>query len=206
MSSIQETKVLGGQPKDQVEQTARGHGWTVACEGCGLTDNGGKTSGVAVAVRTHIGLSKSITLDAYAHFVPDGRFALKVAVCAAKGGTHIGSLYLKSAVGITAKYNLGLLEVVTAILDDVSGPWIIGGDWNTTPQLLRGAGWLERVGGVAIDPGLLTPTCHGKVYDFLFAPNISHRTSLECVLSVMEASILIRRSAFLTERRCRRPG
>ena len=46
----------------------------------------------------------------------------------------------------------------------ISGPWIIGGDWNCLPSELAATGWVELVGGTIHAPK--AATCNGKVYDF----------------------------------------
>ena len=43
-------------------------------------------------------------------------------------------------------------------------PWILGGDWNCTPQELRDTGWLQKVGGTIHAPA--AATCNESVYDF----------------------------------------
>ena len=49
-------------------------------------------------------------------------------------------------------------------LDNIMGPWVIGGDWNCEPDDLIQTGWVKRVGGVVIAPA--NPTCNGSTYDF----------------------------------------
>ena len=77
---------------------------------------------------------------------------------------HSGSVYLKDGVGVTAKCSLEFLDAIAHTLDNITGPWVIGGDWNCEPDDLALTGWLERVGGVVRAP--TSPTCNGKTYDF----------------------------------------
>ena len=49
-------------------------------------------------------------------------------------------------------------------LNTLTGPWIVGGDWNCTPEDLRATGWLKKVSGVIVAP--IGSTCNGKVYDY----------------------------------------
>ena len=51
-----------------------------------------------------------------------------------KGGLHNGSVYLKDGVGVTAKWNLELLDAIVHTLDSTKWPWVIGGDWNCEPD------------------------------------------------------------------------
>ena len=71
---------------------------------------------------------------------------LKKVDCAARGGLNLGSCYLISGLGITAAKNLDLLHCLAGMLERVSGPWIIGGDFNCTPEELTATGWLKVVG------------------------------------------------------------
>ena len=80
------------------------------------------------------------------------------------GGIQLGSIYLVSQVGVQAKCNLDILETVGFTLKSLTGPWIVGGDWNCTPADPEATGWLKKVGGVIKAP--ITATCFGKVYDF----------------------------------------
>ena len=85
----------------------------------------------------------------------------------AKGGIHTGSLYLFSMIGkggVRAKCNVDLLDSVAFTLVGLVGPWIIGGDFNCTPEELIATGWLKKVGGIVHAPK--SPTCNGSIYDF----------------------------------------
>ena len=46
----------------------------------------------------------------------------------------------------------------------LSGPWIIGGDWQCTPDELRSTGWLKIVKGVIYAP--TAPTCGDRILDY----------------------------------------
>ena len=88
------------------------------------------------------------------------------AIC--RGGLHIGSIYLYSGVGVTAKINLDLLHEIMAQMSDVTGPWF-GGDWNCSPQQLAATGWLELIGGVIHAPK--RATCGDNILDYcVFGP------------------------------------
>ena len=88
--------------------------------------------------------------DAYPEFgVPEleQRLTLKKVDCAARGGLNLGSCYLISGTGIATTKNLDLLHCLAGMLKRISGPWIIGGDFNGTPEELAATGWLKVVGG-----------------------------------------------------------
>ena len=74
--------------------------------------------------------------------------------------------------------NLDLLQEVVGTLLQLDGPWVIGWDFNFTPDALQESGWLQLVQGVIHRPVL--PTCNGKVYDFF----VSSRDMAEAVVGV----------------------
>ena len=50
------------------------------------------------------------------------------------------------------------------MLATLRGPWILGGDWQCTPDELRSTGWLNIVKGVIDAP--TAPTCGDRVMDY----------------------------------------
>ena len=91
------------------------------------------------------------------------RLHIAWASIAIKGGLHLGSLWLRDSEGLSAA-NLLILQEVAVVLKQISGPWVIGGDWNLTPAVLRSTSWLNMVGGMIVAPN--EATCNGSVYDF----------------------------------------
>ena len=55
--------------------------------------------------------------------------------------------YLHSKVGVKAKVNLDLLHAMAAVIKQLGEVWILGGDFNCTPEELLSTGWLKLVGG-----------------------------------------------------------
>ena len=84
------------------------------------------------------------------------------AVC--KGGIHFGSCYLHCNWNQNRTFNLDLLQCISAMMATLRGAWIIGGDWQCTPDELRETGWLKIVKGVIYAPE--APTCGDRVLDF----------------------------------------
>ena len=80
------------------------------------------------------------------------------------GGINYGSCYLHSSLGITARANMDLLQSIAAVLSTVEGPWVLGGDWNCTPEQLEKTGWLRLVKGKVCAPKLTT--CMERTIDF----------------------------------------
>ena len=60
--------------------------------------------------------------------------------------------------------NLDILHHIACAILQLVGPWLIGADWNCTPEELEATGWLALVDGVIFAPA--APTCNGKKYDF----------------------------------------
>ena len=80
-----------------------------------------------------------------------------------KGGVHFVTVYLKDGERIS-QTNQAILTELAAYLGTIRGPWIVGGDWNVTPQQLQSASWDNIVKGAMKQP--TEPTCTGKVYDY----------------------------------------
>ena len=56
------------------------------------------------------------------------------------------------------------MEAATAATSKLKGPWLIGGDFNVTPEVMEKSGWLGMIGGVIVAP--VDPTCNKSVYDY----------------------------------------
>ena len=61
------------------------------------------------------------------------------AVC--RGGVAVGSVWLKDSEGLS-DFNMYLLGRVAQRLAGLRMPWVLGGDWNPTPELLTKSGFL----------------------------------------------------------------
>ena len=117
---LQETRVPA-ESTNEVETTARNAGWRTAISGCLLGEGGGKSAGVAVACRSHVGLSESCEEQ----FLPKealGRFTVKQMGAVCKGGIHLASAYLHVSIGVKHKKNLDLLQAMAAVLKTLAGP------------------------------------------------------------------------------------
>ena len=184
----QEVRVAKGYPKLAAEQAARGDKWSLAIEPCAVAKAGGRSVGTAVATRSYIGMSDSQPVITSQHLHAQGRFAMKRVSAMGKGGVHLGSTYLVSnQVGVQAKFNLDISETVGFTLKSLTGPWIVGGDWNCTPADLEATGWLKKVGGVIKAP--ITATCFGKVYDFSsWQPPLRTTSSVPTALEMLASS------------------
>ena len=77
-----------------------------------------------------------------------------------RNGFYLGSGYGHSGEGMSGR-NLSWLEPIASALFLTTGHWAIGCDSNLTPDELIATGWLSRVNGVLVAPGV--PTCKDKV-------------------------------------------
>ncbi len=126
----QELKTAPGTDTAVAERSARSSGWSMAVEPAAVTPAGGRSAGVAAAVRSHHGLDDhpaAIGLDPLAH-----RFVLKWWGAYVRGGVALASVYLWVNEALS-KRNMDLLDAVAFCLDRVRGPWILAGDFNMPP-------------------------------------------------------------------------
>ena len=153
----------------------------MAIGACGKGPQGGNSAGVAAGCRSHIGMREAHPVFGVAEL--EQRLMIKKADCAARGGLNLGSCYLISGIGISAPQNLDLLHCLAGMLKRISGPWIIGGDWNCTPEELTATGWLKLVGGKIHRPEM--PTCGGRCLDF-FVASACITDDIDCVKLVAD--------------------
>ena len=165
--ALQETKVAAEGIEDS-EAAVRSKGWKVSIAACVSGDGGGKSAGVAVGCRAHVGLANSIDESSLPEELK-GRFWTKHLGAVCKGGVHYCSGYLHSAIGVQHRLNLDYLQAVAAVIDTIRGPWIFAADFNCTPTQLSETGWLRMVGGVIVAPKFAT--CNARTIDFSSSPN-----------------------------------
>ncbi len=166
LAMIQETGVEAGAATQEVEQAARSCGWKVRCTPCAETAAGGRSAGVAVAARNHLGMAKTA-----GEGEPDrtgGRLAVATVNAVCPGGIAVASIYCFTSVGLRHKSNLDLLHEVAGTLNALTVPGIISGDWNDDPAALRESGWLKLVGGTVVAP--LHTTCNDRTIDLFVVP------------------------------------
>lgn len=139
-----------------------------------VTQAGSFSSGVGVAVRSHIGLALPAVQPSVG---AEHRFHLRWVGAFATGGFFLGSVYLRCSEGASTA-NLDLLQVIAGALNRVSGQWLIAVDFNMMPEALQQTGWLRLVKGVVHRPH--APTCNGKEYDYF----VSSQGLAEAVVGV----------------------
>lgn len=161
--AIQEAKLATAECAD-AEQTARNSGWRTAVGPCTITAADGKSAGVAICGRTHVGMKNSICNEVWPKSLNE-RFILEHVAAVCRGGIHAGSCYLTSwSSGVKDQRNIDTLQLMAGVLNSVKGPWAIVGDWNCTPEELQQTGWLKLVQGATVAPKV--HTCWQRIIDF----------------------------------------
>ena len=160
--AFQEAKVEA-EEKQNKEAVAKGKGWKMSINTCLFGDGGGKSAGVAVGCRKHIGMDESFADEELPEELK-GRFTVKRVGAVCKGGIHLASAYLHSSLGVKHKMNLDMLDAVAAVMSTLKGPWVLAADFQCTPAQLEATGWLKMVKGRIVAPNM--PTCMGRAIDF----------------------------------------
>ena len=90
-----------------------------------------------------------------------------------RGGVHIISVYLWTSEPPYSTRNRSLIESVAQLVDALDSPWIIGGDWQTTPETLAATNIEELLTGTIVAPTV--PTCGDQTIDFfIVATALAH--------------------------------
>jgi exonuclease III len=176
ISLLQETKLRNyrlATAKKQAEKL----GWRAHFGPALVTQQMGTSGGTAVMSRKGLGSKPhDTTLARHANRICGAWIGAVV-----KGGVHCFSVYLKDSEGISDT-NADVLTHLTALIAAVRGPWIIGGDWNVSPDTLRKSNWPSIVGGHIHAP--LAPTCYNSTYDyFVVSKDINPAVAGVCRLS-----------------------
>ena len=122
---------------------------------------GSTSAGTAVAARACLGYQPTgpgVMRSGVTHRVAHAWIA---AVC--KGGVHVISVYLRHSEGLSQE-NITILDAVACFIDTLRGPWLITGDFNMEPDVLRSSGWTQVIGGQlhVAEQG----TCNDRKYDY----------------------------------------
>ena len=161
-----------GELWENMQYTAKRLGWQMQGAGgcCGDTQRG--RCGVGVAAPSHIGLTRvgEQQFDLSPALSP-GRLTAAWLDGGLKGGVVVASAYLWHSEGVTPR-NLALLQAAVDVAVRHGGPWLIGGDFNMTPEEMQAdeaaRAWLNKLGGTIVAPS--SPTCRssdgGRVIDF----------------------------------------
>jgi len=162
---VQELKVLGSSGMRSCRSKADKAGWLMHHTEAHRTAANKASGGVAVCARNGIG-SSPCTVE----LVPEifqHRLAFAHVAGVSKGGMHAGSIWLRHTEG-ASEANLAILQVAANAIGLIKGPWVLGGDWNMSPEELRRTGFLGLVKAFIV--AVPTPTCHASTYDYFVVP------------------------------------
>ncbi len=120
------------------ERTAAASGWTAKVAPAVRTWMGRPSAGVAIAARSHIGISE-VPGAAVADDLTS-RISLAWVGGLTRGGMIFASLYLHPSEGMTPR-NADLLNEVARLLSCIGRPWCIAADWQMPPEALAASGW-----------------------------------------------------------------
>ena len=157
---LQETRLCDKERIVRAGNTSSTLGWRASLSLALKTAADVASAGCAVCVKKGIGM----------HPHPDDiiregvrcRFKAVWVAGFVRGGIHLCSIYLKDSVG-PSETNLNILQEAATFLSCLTGPWIIGGDWNMSPQTLASTRFPNVVHGMIVAPDL--PTCNDSTYD-----------------------------------------
>ena len=120
---LQESKLSGPDAPSRIASRGKTFGWACDASSAHRTAFDKASGGCTVGVRRGYGLAPhSRVKDGFAHRV---HFAWSAIV--AKGGLHLGSIWLRDSEGLSAD-NLLILQETAAIIKQIRGPWVLGGD------------------------------------------------------------------------------
>ena len=171
----QESKILTADRLRSAETVARGQGWNPTLSLAHRTAADRGSGGASVMVRRGsgiTGMTDTLIQEGMRH-----RICISWVDAIVRGGVHCVSIWLRDSEGISPA-NMALLDELAVALGSLRGPWIIGGDWNLTPEVLSASRWPEVVEGTIAATGL--HTCNSSVYDFF----VVHRSLTHAVVGV----------------------
>ena len=98
----------------------------------------GNSGGVGVLVPKFVGIDQPILPGGEKGWsVASGRAVAAIAHSIVPYGILLVSIYLVTGQPITSSENWGILMKVACVLQELQLPFILGGDWQNTPDSLR---------------------------------------------------------------------
>ena len=175
----QEYQVRSGGIGD-LQKAASDEGWKLRAAGAVAGKGASTSAGVAVAIQKHIGSDETgLARGGRGTGVAEGRIVATWVEGGVRGGILCLSAYLWTTEGLSER-NVEVLAQLGEMIRQRRGPWIIGGDFNMSPERLRSeAGWwLEKVGGCikATEQTTFRPQqgTHSELDYFIVDVNIEH--------------------------------
>ncbi len=159
---VQEVRRRGHQVQG-AEREAERAGWKASIREAEATEANGITAGLAIAVRKHLGLSRLGGGGAECDDDLSARVHVRWMGGVVRGGLHLLTAWPHHTEGATER-NIDILDRLARAIDSVKGPWLVGADWNITPEALLATGWLDLVDGVVVAP--MGATCNSSCIDY----------------------------------------
>ena len=165
----QELHSFGERFRDHLRQRRKA-GWRHYVNEADRTEGTGSSGGEWVLIRKHLQsypgrlATRGSKLATERGWVPAFLRGAGYTIC-------IVSLYLVPTIGATGE-NLTRLRGLGGFLYGLRCPYLVLGDFNMTPQVLAGTGWLRLVHGKAIEPEGTDSTIlqgAGRIIDFCVA-------------------------------------
>ena len=159
---LQETRISSAESGLRASGAARALGWKAVNSAAHRLPNARLGSGGCAVMRHKSGGIKDFTECCIGE-------ALRHRICVAwvdglvPGGFFIISVYLRDNEGLSPA-NASLLLAIETVTKSLKGPWVIGGDWNLSPETLEEAGWVNTIHGAIAKPSEYT--CAQSIYDF----------------------------------------
>ena len=117
------------------------------------TEGGGRSAGVAILSPWQFSLAEHVVLEKSKNF--DGRFIIRHWYGLLKGGLLVGSLYLHCG-GWGNNLNRLLMEDVAHTLVSIGRPFLIGADFQMSPEEMHDTGWPASLRARVISTGVHT--------------------------------------------------
>ena len=136
------------------EAWSRKAGWKMKLSPARCTGEGGTEGGVGIATLPHFGLSSIHQHDkwlaGHRHRAAAMHFGGVL-----KGGIMVLSTYLQHSVGMSPE-NWSTLLAIGETVRAMDRPFVIGGDFNMSPEELERSGWVQAIGGTIVRSGQWT--------------------------------------------------
>ena len=139
MVCIQEHRTASGPTLVERKQMLVERGWSSIWAAAVQTTAGSVAGGTLIAVRSPYGLRP----DHGEQGLVEGRVVTGSLDLPGRGPIAVGSVYLEVSTKL-GKSNLESLAALGQWACQASGVWLLGGDFNMTPSLLRVSGFVQR--------------------------------------------------------------
>ena len=142
-----------------LESQLSGRRWQAAFEPSVRTQAYGRSAGAAVLSRLSATLGRYESVDLERRH--PGRVVLTLWSGLAARGVLVGSVYGYTSGANAEALNQELLEMLAKEVSAIRLPFILGGDWNASPEALSTTGFATRLKAVICCPGQATYVAGG---------------------------------------------